>query len=837
MEYLNFDLRIGARNKDLYPVTVIRSPAGEVNALVSLPVEDALFQKHVKEIEILRGEKKTRSVNDQLDTSTRQLALRSKENEVDSLKAMGTSLFDKLFSTEIRSCYQASLQLARKEKKGLRILLRTEPPELAALPWEYLFDPSAGDFLCLSTETPLIRFLEVARPIESLTTTPPLNILGVVANPRGLPALDVDKEKAQMAIAIEHLIDKGFITLTWMDGQTWRELKDAMRDGTWHILHFIGHGGFNADTGEGSIALANEDGSTYELTATNLGRLLSGHRSMRLAVLNSCEGARTGTELFSSVGANLIRRGIPAVVSMQYEISDRAALEFSRSFYESIAEGMPVDAAMQEARQAMNFAISGSAEWGTPVLYMRSPDGRLFDIDVPGAIFPDAPERNQPPIWERNQVSSLQADKPSLAYEDEWGLNILRKKVWQFWIEGVLTPSIKHSALIKLGLDNMPDMVDSPWGSMSISGDHSIGKSFNEVGRSLLILGEPGVGKTIMMLTLTRELLRQYEDTPGLPLPVVFNLTSWTPSGKGFAQWLADEMSMKYIVPRKIGREWLEQNRLLLLLDGLDEVSAGRRNDCVQAINAFLGGRGNPGVVVCCRFREYVELDDKLAMNGAIRLRLLSKEKIFSYLTAAGDQYSGLRELVQRDSSFLKLAETPLLLSLMMQIYQDVKIEQTVDEEIHSIDERKRQLLGAYVKKQFCRAREKDMKKGKATRRSEALTKKWLAWQAKNMQQHGQTVFLIEQLQNSWLSKSFERTAHWILSIIFAGLVAWLFVGLIYGLLVGLLVGLTGEFTGELAGELVKGPILGLIIGLILGLMFSIGKKTQLLCHMWLCGN
>lgn len=517
--------------------------------------------------------------------------------------------------------------------------------------------------------------------------------------------------------------------------------------------------------------MSNDDGGTYELTAANLGRLLAGHHSLRLAVLNSCEGARTGAELFSSAGANLIRRGIPAVVSMQYEIPDRAALEFSRSFYESIAEGMPVDAAIQEARQAMNFALRGTSEWGTPVLYLRSPDGRLFDIDVPGAIFSDAPERDQVPIWKRGQTPSLQADTPPLAYEDEWGLNILRKKVWQFWIEGVLEPSIKHSALIKLGLDNMPEMVDSPWGSMPISGDHSIGKIFTEVGRSLLILGEPGAGKTIMMLTLARELLRQHENTPGLPLPVVFNLSSWTPSKKGLSEWLADELNMKYIVPRKIGREWLKDNRLLLLLDGLDEVGGGRRNECVKAINAFSAERKNPGVVVCCRFREYVELDDKLAMNGAIRLRLLPKEKIFSYITAAGNQYSGLRELVQRDSSFLKLAETPLLLSLMMQTYQGIKVSQVTDGGIYSTEARKRQLLGAYVEKQFWRIGEESAKKEKAAGYSEARTEKWLTWLARNIQRHGHSGFLIEQLQASWLPKKLEIVSHWSLSIIFAGLI------------------------------------------------------------------
>jgi hypothetical protein len=99
-------------------------------------------------------------------------------------------------------------------------------------------------------------------------------------------------------------------------------------------------------------------------------------------VLNSCEGARgSRRDIFSSTSSILVRRGIPAVVAMQYPISDEAAIEFSRSFYESLISGLPVDTSMAEARKAMSAAFPGGVEWGTPVLYMRSQDGVLFTID------------------------------------------------------------------------------------------------------------------------------------------------------------------------------------------------------------------------------------------------------------------------------------------------------------------------------------------------------------------------------------------------------------------------------------------------------------------------
>jgi CHAT domain-containing protein len=62
---------------------------------------------------------------------------------------------------------------------------------------------------------------------------------------------------------------------------------------------------------------------------------------LQLVVLNSCwSGAltrRRGQDPFSGVGAALIKSGVPAVVAMQFPVSDNAAVAFSRAFYERLA--------------------------------------------------------------------------------------------------------------------------------------------------------------------------------------------------------------------------------------------------------------------------------------------------------------------------------------------------------------------------------------------------------------------------------------------------------------------------------------------------------------------
>ena len=568
-------------------------------------------------------------------------------------------------------------QYSAAQGKGLRIRLRVDAPQLAILPWEYLYDEAQGEYICLAKETPLIRYLELARPPQPLTIQPPLRILGMVASPSDLPELDMEKEKRQMAEAIRHLQDEGRVSLKWLEGQTWRDLQKAMRGGPWHVFHFIGHGDFDATEQEGQIALADEQGKSSLLSATQLGRLLDSHASLRLVVLNSCEGARASeTDLFSSTGAVLTRRGIPAVVSMQYVITDRAALEFSRMFYDAVAEGLPVDAAVTEARIAISMTMNDASEWGTPVLHMRADNGHLFDINAAGAIFPESaevPPRIPQPLFSPIAEAVESAPKPPrLTDEIQRGLLIMLRKVKQFWVEGVLNNSLSHSGLIDLEVDTLPEMVDSPWGSTPLDPKQPIPRLCDELGGSFLILGVPGAGKTTIMLSLVRELISRAENDPGLKIPVVFNLTSWTDRSQRLLDWLIDELGTKYGIPKRIGHSWLQQSKLRLFLDGLDEVSADRRSACVQAINAFTQEGSLMSVVVCCRFNEYTELPARLSLNGALRLRTLSRDQVAAHLKKAGSRLEPLQLLLQRDSSLQVLAQTPFMLSMMIRTYQDL---------------------------------------------------------------------------------------------------------------------------------------------------------------------
>lgn len=373
MEYLDFELQIEATaTPGQYAVSIVASPAGETPRpqYIPFPFEAGEVEKLHEQLEnaLLRSRVRTRK------------ALTPEEKAV---RVFGGKLFDSIFSGEARNLYYESRLQAGHAGRGLRLKLRAQPPEFAHLPWEFLLEPRRDEFICLSVETPIVRYPELPQPTEPWRVDGPLRILGMVAHPLGWPELDAAQEQQRIEQALAAARKRGAaIELRWLEGQTAAALQRALRPSeTWHIFHFIGHGSFETPRDEGVLWLADDRGRAHPLGARQLARLLGDHRPLRLAVLNACEGARGGElDVFSSTAATLVRSGLPAVLAMQYEISDRAAILTAEWFYESLADSLPVDAAVAEARKAISLDNDRSLEWGTPVLFMRAPDGRIFDV-------------------------------------------------------------------------------------------------------------------------------------------------------------------------------------------------------------------------------------------------------------------------------------------------------------------------------------------------------------------------------------------------------------------------------------------------------------------------
>lgn len=362
--YFDFDLLIDRRSTG-YRATVLGSPAGEANVDFNSPFTDSelkIFLLQLGGRRILRGR------------GSRELEAAAKN--------FGTRLFDAVFQGEVRGCFRSSLDQIERQRGALRLRLRfADAPELADLPWEYLYYTSRRRFLAISAESPIVRYLDLPEPITPLVVNPPLRILTMISSPIGYPELDVEREFTNLHKAIGELEALSVVVLERMEKPTLSALQRQLRRGDYHVFHFIGHGAFDPQSDEGVLVLENEQGHPRLVTGGILGAVLHNKRSLRLAVLNSCEGARGSlSDPYAGTAQNLVQQGIPAVIAMQFEISDQAAIIFAHEFYSALADGFPVDAALTEARLRI-FSEGNETEWATPVLYLRSPDGRIFQVN------------------------------------------------------------------------------------------------------------------------------------------------------------------------------------------------------------------------------------------------------------------------------------------------------------------------------------------------------------------------------------------------------------------------------------------------------------------------
>ena len=345
-ELLDFDVVIDSHG-DNYRTRVVASPAGEEQAGFVLPFSDEGLENFVLKV--------VRSIG-----GARRKVRRIQSEERRRLEDFGGQLFQAVFSGPVRECLERSRLAAEGRDAGLRIRLRL-PGSLANIPWEYLYDAKYG-FLGLSPETALIRYMEMPAPVRPFPVSPPLRILALIAAPDDVQGLQGDEEWDKLKGALADLIGRGLVQAVRADGGTLAALQPPLGLHEYHVLHFIGHGGYNEEAQDGALALEAADRTTRLVTGRDLGLVIRGHRSLRLVVLNACEGARSARDdPFGGVAQALVRQGIPAVIAMQFEISDPAALVFSQNFYQAIANGGPVDIATSKARLAM-FAAGHEVE-------------------------------------------------------------------------------------------------------------------------------------------------------------------------------------------------------------------------------------------------------------------------------------------------------------------------------------------------------------------------------------------------------------------------------------------------------------------------------------------
>lgn len=293
---------------------------------------------------------------------------------------IGAALFNSVFVGEVRTLFFNSLTLVRAREMGLRIRLILDSLEsLHEFQWETLFDAESQQFFGLSIETPIVRYLEVRGFEDNLRLAHPLRIIAASSVPMGYEILNVEREWKSIRKALGQLKPKKNIQILRVKKATRSKLQGAVRK-DYQILHIQGHGEFDEDTGVGVLVLEDENREGAPIDGNSFGHLVADPKKIRLVILNVCKGGKYREDrIYSGLAQSLIKKGIPAVVAMNNDISDEAAIVFAREFYTVLAEKFPLEYALAEARKAI--LAESKREWMTPILFSRISNSEILEQD------------------------------------------------------------------------------------------------------------------------------------------------------------------------------------------------------------------------------------------------------------------------------------------------------------------------------------------------------------------------------------------------------------------------------------------------------------------------
>jgi len=338
-----------------------------------LPLVDWLDPEHRATLKILAGERGYASSED--------------------IQALGQALYNAIFIPPIATAF-GQAQGNTKDDDGVRLRLQIEPPELASLPWEAMHDGQG--WLATRSSMPLVRRLPQEagdKTPEKLQVRGALRILFAGASPADLRALGIEEAAADIQQLLKEAIAKKQlkprqIVFDVLLSATLEELQEALLN-DYHILYFASHGspqGIFLDDGQGDEVREGETtkrlpGDAYLVSAATLAQALEG-KPARLVFLAACNTSaalgETGSLLEGFAQELEDRANLPAIVAMQYPISDRQANELTARFFLTLAAFRPVDVALAEARKALIRQERVGRDVIAPVMYLQAEDGALF---------------------------------------------------------------------------------------------------------------------------------------------------------------------------------------------------------------------------------------------------------------------------------------------------------------------------------------------------------------------------------------------------------------------------------------------------------------------------
>lgn len=307
------------------------------------------------------------------------------------VKQLGETLFQVLFDPVLRQDFVTFYnQVVHQEKQLLRLELDIDEqtwPRLAALPWEFMRLPTEANLgtIWLGTAPKLIFARRRAQwlPPQPIHLRPneKLRLAVVVAAPEDLGAVEYQKVVADLERLAAKQADR--LELLPVVNPATPEAIEEILTRQPHLFHFIGHGRLNEESGQpvGQIALVDDlFNKAMWVEADYFSDLFNQYRP-GVVLLQTCEGGKlSASQAFVGLASRVVQQNIPVVVAMQYELSNVTAIRFALRFYKLLAEDMPVDQAVQNGRRGIALGPQQykTRDFATPVIFMRVPDGHLF---------------------------------------------------------------------------------------------------------------------------------------------------------------------------------------------------------------------------------------------------------------------------------------------------------------------------------------------------------------------------------------------------------------------------------------------------------------------------
>lgn len=377
-------------------------------------------------------------------------------------------------------------------------------------------------------------------------------------------------------------------------------------------------------------------------------------------------------------------------------------------------------------------------------------------------------------------------------------------------------------------------------------------------GRSVLLLGGAGYGKSTLLKKILKKFnLKNYH----LPFPVFFSLSSYTKDYKNFTVWLIEQLYDDYQIPKNIAAELIRKQKLMLLLDGLDEVNEIYLRDCIKSVNNFIKDHGLTEIVLCTRIQEYQEIlksspKSQLGLKKAFYIEPLTFDdmhivliKIYAICFLKMNVLSSLIELgsfnlIKHIASKIDNYQKIILLIRLFRRYKDLRNPQVIFIMINAdinietlniltiettLDNIIELLFNKYIE-YMLEMRIEGLQRNKKYPEyywSDELKPKietWLKYLAYQLKQHGRR-FQLERIQPSWLTLEIDSSEIDILIYLIYHVTTGLTIGSILGITAGLYFIYVTPYSIPMTNALVlKLIIIGLLSGLITGIITGVIK-------------